>query len=123
MSELFTFKLDKKNYTDSVSKLNEILNNLGVTFEIIQEETTAKKTTNYLTISCNTQKMKEKMQRNAGRKPSVVKNAYTIGEIKEMAAELTAEEIAKRLGISRSTYFRKLKMYAECKYTEKDLFI
>lgn len=32
-------------------------------------------------ISWNTKKIKEKMQRNAGRKQSVVTNTYTIGEI------------------------------------------
>ena len=58
-------------------------------------------------------------RRNAGRKPKAIKDkdgylsSITMDEIKEKMQNMTAGEIAKELGISRRTLFRRIKLSTE----------
>lgn len=82
-----------------IDKFNEIFAKTGVYLEI-------KKFKNeYIQINFDT----EKNKRGAGRRQKNVKGSYTLEEVEKMLAERGADETAKVLGVSRATFFRKLK--------------
>jgi transcriptional regulator of acetoin/glycerol metabolism len=56
--------------------------------------------------------VKKRISRNAGRKIKYVYKETTVAEVRTRMHTEPAEQIAKDLGLSRSTLFRKLK-YAE----------
>lgn len=56
---------------------------------------------------------KIKNKRGAGRKQKDVKGFYTLEEVENLIKELGANETAMMLGVSRATFFRKLKKYKE----------
>lgn len=63
----------------------------------------------YIKIDFDTKKNK----RGAGRKQKFVSGSYTLKEVEEMLKTSSAEEVANELGVSRATFFRKLKKSRE----------
>lgn len=89
----------------AVSQLNTILSKLGMTAEI-------DKKAQFLSIKTNTDFVK-KSKRNAGRKTQYLDKVYYLEEIEKKIAETNADTVARELGISRSTLFRRIKMARE----------
>lgn len=102
-------EIDDVEKIEKVSELNNILSQVGVSLEL-EEHRAENDIYTSLAIRYNPQKIKEKLKRNAGRKGSVITGDWTVGQIRErMKQGETAEDIAKELGVSRATLFRKLK--------------
>lgn len=62
-----------------------------------------------LIISFDAEAAKEYQSRGAGRKQKQVEQELTVGEVRLMLQKRTAEDVARELGVSRSTLFRRLK--------------
>lgn len=63
----------------------------------------------YLEISYNVQKVFKKLNRSPGRKKTRMNCiALTVEEARKRIEKETAEEVAKSLGVSRRTLFRRL---------------
>lgn len=101
-------KSDKCN--KDISELNEILNNIGVSFEV--------QTINgsdLFTVKVDHEKLNKFKTRNAGRGQSdeyrkkIKECKYTVGDIKEMKKSMKHDDIIKLIGISRASYFRAWK--------------
>lgn len=91
---------DKKN----LAELNELLAKSDISIDILKNEYGT-----HLIINCDTDEVKKKLSRNAGRRKKS-HSAILVSEIEErMAKGESADDIASELGISRSTLFRRLK--------------
>lgn len=101
--------IDSVEKIKKVSELDGLLSQVGISLELEEHRTKSDVYTS-LAISYNPQKIKEKLKRNAGRKGSIITGDWTVGQIRErMEQGEIAEDIAKELGVSRATLFRKLK--------------
>lgn len=89
---------------ERLEELNQLLNSLGVKFE-------TKESDNFplLAITYDPEKIRKKLSRGAGAKPKFMDRTVLVDDIKHRMENETADEIAKSLGVSRSTLFRKLK--------------
>ena len=101
--------LDEEHENDDFSEiemLNDVISKAGVTVEI-------KRYSSGVGINFKYDTEKVKNQRGAGRPKYKYQYTVTVDEVRQrLNAGETAEQIAKDLGISRATLFRKLK-YAE----------
>lgn len=90
---------------ETIEKLQEILDRVGVKIEIETKKRAAffSKREDYV----------EKKTRNAGRHSVKSNRMISLEELEELIAEKNAETVAKELGISRSTLFRKMKRAKE----------
>lgn len=93
-----------------VSELNEILRKMGSEISV---EPTADENFSYLTIIFDTKKAHDFLSRGAGRKRKEPTSDYSIAEIRKMLEKEPAEEVAKKLGVSRATLFRRLRALKE----------
>ena len=94
--------------------VNEILNKVGVHIDRDNSD---------LQITLDMDAFTAHAKRNAGRKYIPLKKdgyliEYTVEEMRKMIKEKTAAEVAKELGISRRTLFRRLKEAKELGYTK-----
>lgn len=95
---------DKNN----LAELNELLAKSDISIDLLKNEYGT-----YLIINCDTDEVKKKLSRNAGR-PQKSHSTISVSEVEErMAKGESAEDIASELGISRSTLFRRLKKAKE----------
>ena len=92
-----------------MDELNEIMNRFGISLKTYQSESGY----DYLTIKYDTEQAEEKISRGAGAKPKFMDRTVPIDEINQRMANESAEEVAKSLGISRSTLFRKIRYAKE----------
>ena len=92
---------------EGLQTLNDLLGDLGVHF-VVKEWDGA----TLLTIDYDPDVLNRKLKRNAGAKRKYISRSVPVAEIRSRMETETAEQIAKSLGISRPTLFRKLK-YAE----------
>lgn len=91
-----------------VSELNSLLEDLGVS--IIVRNTTHNNTDySYIAFKCDTEKLDNFRSRGAGRKKAQTNDIYFADQVREMMKTKTADEVAKSMGISRATLFRRLK--------------
>lgn len=100
----------------AVSELNEILEKMGVTFEIKQIKD--HENIGHLSILINMDTLEKKMTRNAGRKVDHNKAmAYsvnpTVAEVFTWRKTMTHQEIIEKIGCPRATYYRCLKKLSE----------
>lgn len=92
-----------------IEDLGDILKALDINMKI--SETSLKKR---FEITYDNEALKKKLSRSAGMHRKITNSYITIGEAKErMRNGETAEKIAKELGISRATLFRRLKELGE----------
>ena len=106
--ELLVIHLDtyyQEENDETIAKLQTVLDRIGVKIE-----TASKKRVAY--ISQRNDYM-EKKTRNAGRHTVQSNRLITLEEVEELISEKNAETVAKELGISRSTLFRKMKRARE----------
>lgn len=104
-------QFDKNNKRNKdISELNEILNSIGVSFEVQTINCS-----DLFTVVVDHEKLNKFKTRNAGRGQSneyrkkIKECKYTVGDIKEMKKTMKHDDIIKLLGISRASYFRAWK--------------
>lgn len=101
------FLLNEEDLNEKMAKIaefNRVFQKSGVILEVDNVNNS-----NVLKINYDT----EKNKRGAGRKQKFVQGTYTLSDIERMLKETNAEEVAMKLGISRATFFRKLKKSRE----------
>lgn len=91
---------EKKN----LEKLNELLSKLNASAEFRKVKDYC-----FLRIAYDTNDVQKICSRGAGRPKKYLNSISTVEEVRERMKNETAEDIAESLGISRSTFFRKLK--------------
>lgn len=91
---------NKKN----VEQLKELLTPFGIKVHLKD---------NFLTIGSTEEEIIRKTTRYAGRKKLELAKTWDLSEIEKWIAATSAEDVAKKLGISRTTLFRKLKAARE----------
>ena len=75
-----------------------------------------------MTIQYDTDIVRRKTKREAGRKRIQTGYCYSIGEIKEKVKTDGLEEVLKELNISESTYFRRMRYYKKEQIHDEELF-
>ena len=85
----------------TIEKLKDILAESGIEVEY----DTAKKS---LIFNYETNEVRKKQTRNAGRKRIADELHLTVKDIREMMSEKRPEEIYRTLGISKATYYRRV---------------
>lgn len=101
------FLLNEEDLDEKIAKIeefNRVFQKSGVILEVENINNL-----NVLKINYDT----EKNKRGAGRKQKFVQGTYTLNDIEQMLKKTSAEEVAMKLGISRATFFRKLKRSRE----------
>ena len=98
--------LDDAYYSENPKELEEILQELNDRLDCVGIRLTASRKT-VLRFDINNEKFSDVTTRKAGRKKK--KTDTTIAEINEYRATHTAMETAAWLGLTRQTYYRKLK--------------
>lgn len=96
---------------EMVAELNAILEPMGSSISIEENEFQGE-IWYALYVKLNPDAVAKHKSRGAGRHRQLVRKdgrVVTIGQVKEMLKTGTAESVAKELGISRSTLFRRLK--------------
>jgi transcriptional regulator of acetoin/glycerol metabolism len=91
---------NKKN----VEQLKELLTPFGIKVHLKN---------NVLTIGSTEEDIVRRTTRYAGRKKLELERTWDLKEVEKWIAATSAEEVAKKLGISRTTLFRKLKAARE----------
>lgn len=89
---------------EEISILNDVLEAVGFSMEVRQSDGFPPT----LLIACAVNKAERALNRGAGRKRKPVFDA-SVREVRDLVRMFGADEIADRLGISRSTLFRRLK--------------
>lgn len=105
--DFIDFVLDKKTADENkenYEQLKELLIQFGINVNLRD---------NILTIGSREEDIIRKTTRYAGRKKLELERAWDLSEIEKWIAATSAEDVAKKLGISRTTLFRKLKAARE----------
>ena len=99
----FTLKLEPTEQDrEELRVLNSVLEKAGLKITIVDEVPPI------LAIQCRVDEAERILTRGAGRKRKPVFDA-SVREVRDLMQVLGADETAERLGISRSTLFRRLK--------------
>lgn len=114
--ETITLKVDENK--EQFEKLALLLGLLKIEHKWIYQETESmsghKSTDVSLVINYDMLEVYRKLNRSTGRKKKgIAPGVARVSKIKKEIEESTAEEVAQRLGISRSTLFRRLKKAEE----------
>lgn len=104
--DFINFTLDKETAEnkESFNKLEELLAPFGIRVNL---------RSNVLTIGSTEEEIIRKTTRYAGRKKLELERTWDLKEVEKWIAATSAEDVAKKLGISRTTLFRKLKAARE----------
>lgn len=110
MSKFVSISLDYESEIESGKKLVDdlaaVLRKIGITVEVSEQENENGKA--WLMFGYDLENVERKFARGAGKKERYLN--VTPGEVRDrMTAGESAEDIAKDLGISRATLFRRLK--------------
>jgi len=119
--EIYSFLLRKMHGNDEeIMKLSKALKSFGV--QVKFEDTSFMDEDDYgrLTFVFEESELEQKRTRNAGIKVKYSEDAYdeTYGSILKRLKSETQESVAKSLGMSRMTLYRKLKKAEELSVTE-----
>lgn len=106
MKEFVSFVLGRSDQDMEAKKLNDLLKDTGVEVMIRTNEVIGY---SILSVSVDKSEIEQKRKRNAGRHYKIYNKRYTCGEIREMQKVITNKDIAKKLGISIRTLYRRLK--------------
>ena len=102
-------------YKKQVSELNEILNEIGVTFVLEESDNDMQP----LVVKIDLDNFAKIKNRGAGRGQSkeyqkkIDELNLTVGDVKEMKKSMKHDEIIAKIGISRAAYYRAWKMAKE----------
>ena len=116
MMEVYSFLVRKMNSNeDEASKLSEALKSFGI--QVKFEDTSFMDDDNYskLTFVFDESEVEQRRTRNAGIKVKYNDEAYdeTYGSVKLRLESETCESVARSLGMSRMTLYRKLRKAEE----------
>lgn len=99
----FTLKFEPTEQDrEELRVLNSVLEKVGLEITIVDE------VPRILAIQCRLDEAERVLTRGAGRKRKPVFEA-SVREVRDLVRMFGADEAAERLGISRSTLFRRLK--------------
>lgn len=99
---------------EMIEDLREVLDKLGITVEITEGLSDPKYMRKYLSFRYDVDEIRKKAGRNAGAKYKTGKKVMTVAEAKErMEKGEKATILAKEMGISRSTFYRRYKESVE----------
>lgn len=104
--DFINFVLDQKikENQENFEQLQQLLAPFGIIVNLRD---------NILTIGSRQEEILRKTTRNAGRKKLELDESWDISEIEKKIAATNAETVAKELGISRATLFRRLRAARE----------
>lgn len=109
--EKIRIKIDDE-FKSEFEKLKELLSLLKIDHETetVDRESMsgAKYQDKYLNIEYDQMKVFKKLNRSPGSEKKRATRIMTVREIRKMMEEKSAEEVAKKLGFSRRTLFRRL---------------
>ena len=94
---------------EEIAKLNSILRKIGAEIVIIDGDSDLP----LLSVICRTAVAEKALKRGAGRKRHYPTGDLLVKDVRRMVDEIGADETATKLGISRSTLFRRLKQDEE----------
>lgn len=126
MQEFLSFSLNQSdNLTESVDKLRELLSHLGASVNLSEYPSSSKAQSSYIfmSITYDSQTVKKKVTRGAGPKRGRNQNPknLTWGEVMKLRESHTAKEVAEMLGISRDTFYKRIRKRSEFS-EDSDLF-
>ena len=105
-------KYAEESAQEMIEDLREVLEKLGITVEI----TEGFHDTKYLSFRYDVDEIRKKAGRNAGAKYKAGKKAMSVAEANERMEKVeNAAILAKEIGISRSTFYRRYKESVENK--------
>lgn len=121
MKEIYSFLVRKMNSNEEeADKLAQALRRVGI--QVKFEDTSFMDDNDYskLTFVFDESELEQRLTRNAGIKVKYNNEAYdeTYGSIKRRLETETHDSVAKSLGMSRMTLYRKLKKAEEMKIGE-----
>lgn len=108
MKDIITFTLADDDNEQELKILHSLLKDTGIAVSVTKYSA-GDKTSSILSISYDTDVIRVKKKRNAGRHYVGHVGRYTVGEIKKMQETMTNKEIATLLGMSERTLYRRLK--------------
>ncbi len=107
-------KYAEESAQEMIEDLREVLEKLGITVEITEGLSDPKYVRKYLSFRYDVDEIRKKAGRNAGAKYKAGKKVMTVAEAKErMEKGENAAILAKEMGISRSTFYRRYKESVE----------
>ena len=121
MKETLKIYLGNYNNETHIKKLIELVESTSATVSLKHLESNYEY--EYLEIQCDQENVYKKVTRKAGRKKIFSQSYRTYSEVKEMMNKDSAENVAKELGVSRSTLFRRLKAHEELGFDDSNLFM
>lgn len=111
MKEKIRLKIDEE-FENEFQKLRQLLALVKVDYKIenVERESMSGHAYDdqYLLIEYDIEEVFKRMHRSNGRKKKSLYRVMTVEEVRKMVAEKNAEEVAKKLGISRRTLYRRL---------------
>lgn len=108
MKDIITFTLADDDNEQELKILHSLLKDTGIAVSVTKYSA-GDKTSSILSIIYDTDVIRVKKKRNAGRHYVGHVGRYTVGEIKKMQETMTNKEIATLLGMSERTLYRRLK--------------
>ena len=107
-------KYAEESAQEMIEDLREVLEKLGITVEITEGLSDPKYERKYLSFRYDVDETRKKAGRNAGAKYKTGKKVMTVAEAKKrMEKGENAAILAKEMGISRSTFYRRYKESVE----------
>ena len=107
---IFSVAGNQERAKDGMSKLKEILSGFGVAVRLEKETANDGEPALHLIFNFDSDRVKRIKTRGAGRKEVyTAANPATCAEVAEMRKTMSEADVLDRLGISRSTYYRRLK--------------
>ena len=103
-----------------LEKLKTLLSKVGAKVEFTSLHDSDSR--NKIVISYDTAVVRRKTKREAGRKRIKTGLYYTIAEVRERVKEKGMDSVLSDLGISESTYYRRMRYYRNNKIDETELF-
>ncbi len=107
MKESYTLKIRKTPETEQIiNRLRDVLAVSGIEIEYFPVRESLK-------FNFDTSAVRDRATRHAGRKKKTDELRLTVGEVKEMLQNGRPKEIWEILGISKATFYRRIKQMEE----------
>lgn len=120
MKRIIRAELCDSTKLEDVEALRKLLDGISINCEIsnrdIELQSGAKIPKNILSISWDDEQVKFVLSRNAGAPRKYLMKPVSISEIRNRIGRSSADQVAKELGISKSTLYRKIKRAEESGY-------
>lgn len=121
MKETIRIYLGTENDPFQIEKLVKLVKKINTTVYVKSFESNPEYL--YLEIIYDEEELHNKLTRKAGRKQIFSQGYRTYAQVKEMMKTDSAENVAKELGVSRSTLFRRIKSHDKLGFDDSSLFM